>query len=563
MTSTLSSAASPASARSVPPTDPELAGPPPWYRTRSAWLLLLGSALFVYCAASFRFQGIAPGGLRNDTDLQFSLSKLVAEGSTPLIDFEHGWNAGGWYVGALLYRLTGGDAALWTFVWLVITGPVVAYTLVALAGIRLGLKTGVAFAAVVIAQLLSMPAHGKYAIPPLWMVILLPVAGVAGASQRRAVIARFAVVFVTLWLHVELAVLLSAGTAAYDLFGARGVALRARIQRVGALMVGGITAIISELLFFAAKGLGPGEVSRQVFLGQTEIFPEQYGFQLFKPAFFLLLIYPTAILLPFVPALWRRMGDATRFVVLLTVCLSIIPIRRVGLPHTSAVSTLLVFQYVLIARDLHASGWRPRWAGANPVKAGVGLLLGGAWAALTVGIGFTADSFLPVAVMIALCLVAVLASRRAELLWASTAAALVLLALPVAAVTNRNIDRVQGSQPLVEAQGMATRLKPLLAGCGVTDKAWIVPGPISLYDTLGVKNPTDYYLFHYLFAGEAERVVPLMENGSIPAIILPDGRLPNSAKAFQPVLEEHYRLCAETPFLAAPAPQMQIWTYVD
>lgn len=372
--------------------------------------------------------------------------KLVAEGAVPLIDFEHGWNAGGWYVGAALYELVGGRPAMWVFAWSVLTGPVLAYGAVAVAGVRLRLAAPVVFAAVALATLLSLPAHGKYALPALWFAVLLPV---PGRSRRTELVLRAAAAFLTLWLHVELAFFLCAGTAAFDLVAARGLSLRDRLGRVGALAVGGSVAVASEIVLFAALGLSPGEVSRQVLLGQAETFPgNQFSWDLWQPQYFLLLLYPTAILLPFVPAVWRPTSPATRLAVLLTVCLATIPIRRVGLPHTSAVSTLLVFQWVLIVADLQrnrgydgdqrqqsaASGqddglparhdphvrWEAGRRTAGPVLA-AGVALGALWAIGLLALGFTTHSFAPVALMVLACVATAELGRLDRHLWFSRA----------------------------------------------------------------------------------------------------------------------------------------------
>lgn len=82
-----------------------------------------------------------------------------------------------------MYELVGGRPALWTFVWLVLTGPVLAYTAVAVAGLRLGLRRGVVFGGVALASLLSSPAHGKYALPALWFAVLLPVRDAPGVPR--------------------------------------------------------------------------------------------------------------------------------------------------------------------------------------------------------------------------------------------------------------------------------------------------------------------------------------------------------------------------------------------
>jgi hypothetical protein len=164
--------------------------------------------------------------------------------------------------------------------------------------------------------------------------------------------------------------------------------------------------------------------------------------------------------------------------------------------------------------------------------------------------------------MIAMSVVTLAVSRRYELLWASTAMAAVLLALPVVAIGVRDYNVVHNSQPLAEPQAMARLLRPHLAGCGITDSAWIVPGPIDLYDNLHVSNPTDYYLFHYNFAGQVKRAAGFMTSGQVKAIILPDGKLPSSGVALQPVLAAHYQLCATVPYRGKPMPPMQIWEYV-
>lgn len=356
-----------------------------------------------------------------------------------------------------------------------------------------------------------------------------------------------------LWLHVELAVLLCAGTAAFDLLGSpRSRPLRVRLQSTAALAVGGALAVASELAFFAAQGLHPGEVSRQVFVGQSETFPDNhFGWDLCEPRDPLLLIYPTAVLLPFVPAVWRRMSGATRLAVLLTLCLATIPIRRVGVPHAAAVSTLLVFGWVLILVDVHRARPRPVWPLARPALAAAGLVGGGLGATVVLALGFGTASFAPVVTMVLACLLVAAAGQRHDLLWPSAGAATVLLALPVVAVTMRNDNEVDRSRPLAQAESMAAALRPALAGCGVQGTAWVVPGPVELYDLLALTNPTAYYLFHYNFTRATDRVVPGMRDGSIPAV--PAARRPAPGLGPSPAARARAESPAVHPRAGRPA----------
>src|SRR5215207_5124514 len=94
-------------------------------------LLVIGGIAVV---TVFLFRPIPPqDGLIGDAGLVWYLSKRTAAGDLPLVDFQHGWNTGGWWVGAALYRLADGSPNVFWFLWAHVSGRMLASSAVAVA----------------------------------------------------------------------------------------------------------------------------------------------------------------------------------------------------------------------------------------------------------------------------------------------------------------------------------------------------------------------------------------------------------------------------------------------
>ncbi len=176
------------------------------------------AALAVLIGSSDRLYANRLGGLKglnNDTGAQYWLSKMTAEGAVPLVDFEHGWNAGSWWLTSLLYRLARGDPDVFELLHQTVFGSILVLVLVVTIAVRLRWSPAVIALAAALAVMVANPPTLKYAFPVLWVALLLPNSRL---GEGRAGIACCAIAaFVLMWIHVELALLLAAGTGAYDL----------------------------------------------------------------------------------------------------------------------------------------------------------------------------------------------------------------------------------------------------------------------------------------------------------------------------------------------------------
>ena len=227
------------------------------------------------------------------------------------------------------------------------------------------------------------------------------------------------VAFVTLWLHVELAVLLSAGVGFFELFGNQLDPLARRIQRVAALGVGVAVGVVSEFAYYAAHGVGLSMVNSYVFGGQTSGFPQQYGWSMTGPSSPVAALFPLLVMAPFVPVLWRRAAPETRLAACLSVATAIVAIRRHDPQHLAAVSTLFVFTGALLADDVHRARKRvelPRRGAA------LGLIAGAAWAGALLFAAFELESLLSGAILMFGVALAVVVGYRGDWPWASAGA---------------------------------------------------------------------------------------------------------------------------------------------
>ncbi len=479
-------------------------------------LLVIGGITLI---SAFTFSPIASqNGLIRDRELVFYLSGRTADGALPLVDFQHGWNAGGWWVGSLLYRLADGSPNVFAFLFEHLFGRVLAFSALAAAVWRL--RRPAALIAVVglgsAVWAAATPPHGKYAIPALWVLALLPTPGLR--SRKRLDLAVHGIVaFVTLWLHVELAVLLSAGVGFFELFGNQLDPLRRRIQRVAALGVGVAAGVASEFAYYAAHGVELSTVNSFVFGGQTSGFPQQYGWSMTGPTSPVAALFPLLVMAPFVPVLWRRAAPETRLAACLSVATAIVAIRRHDPQHLAAVSTLFVFTGALLADDVH----RARTPVELPRRgAALGVVAGAAWAAALLFAAFEIESLLSGAILMVGAALAVVVGYRGDWPWASAGALVVLLAVAVVGSGFALRDRIRSTDPYAQIRTNAQAIAPEVDRClGDDRRAVIANTQLSLYDFLGLENPTPYVQFHYDFARYAPDLVDDMRAGDVPAFI--------------------------------------------
>lgn len=519
--------------------------PPRSASGRARWAVgIVGAALLV-AYHNVRLSAVGGEALNSDLGIQHYLGRITSRGAIPLIDFEHGWNTASWYFNAALHQLSGDNPTVWLYLWGVVFGPILAgIALLAIAGrLRLPAVWMAALLATWVATT-HLP-HSKYATPMVWALILLPV----GVTRRMgwAVALRMGMVATVYWFHVELAVLLGAGTAMYDVFGARRWRPSQRLLLL--LSVGGglLLGMTSHLAVYAALGLPPSEVLGQILFGQTDVHGVHFGYPLGAPPTFRILVYPASLVLPFVPAVWRRLSEPTRFIVFLHLSQALVPIRRPGDGHVGAAGTLLALVAVLVIYDvaIREPVRLPRPADARGVLTTVlAAGLGAGWFAVTITAGFRVSSLAAIVLLTLGCLAGVVAAARAQHPWASAGALTAAGALMVAGLVGYVRTEFRADAGLHQAQAIAEAVEPAVVRCAPEGEAWIVPSPLMLYETLDVKNPTRIHLFWYTFAGDQDRVRELVEAEEIPTIIQPYG-WPEAMEGLVPFIESRYELCEE------------------
>lgn len=526
-------------------------------RARPTGALLAAVGLLVVHQA-LRFSSLGPGGLQADLGIQYHLAELTAQGAIPHLDFQHGWNAGGFYVGAALYLLVGGNPTAWTFLFTVVTASALAGAALLVTGWRLRLP-GVWLLALLVAWLwLTHVPNGKYAIPMLWLACLLPV----GPLTRTvpAVTARAALAAATFWMHVELAVLLAVGVALYDLLGARDVSLRDRLLRAGILPVALAAAFGVQVALYQAAGLAPAELVRLLIGEPTAVFDEaHFGYPLFNPRGLRSLLYPVSLVLPFAPAVWRRLSAPTRLAAFLHLSQALIAIRRTDEGHVAAASTLLVVVVVLGLWDLRRAGL-PTWTASGwPVRIAA-VAVGGLWTAGAIAAGFRVPSLLAIVALTAVCLAGVAAARRADLPWVTTGAAVAAGALVVAGLVGHASVELASDRSGHRTQLIADAIAPSVDDCGDgTRRAWVVPEPLGLYEELGLTNPTPYYAFWYNLAAKESDIIDAMDAGDIPLIIQPYG-WPQSMEGMVGAIHRRYEVCYEV-LVEENGPLVRLWSH--
>ena len=472
--------------------------------------------------------------LTQDFGAQYHLAKMTAHGAIPLVDFEHGWNAGSFWVSAVLYGVASGSPTIWYFLWGRLLGAGLGAVLAAGIGLRLHPAVMVALALGVL--LLATPLHIKYTICLLWVFVLLPT-GWLESRPRLAAAARVLLPALVFWQYVELAVLLTGASGLFELFARREVSWRTRILNCVQLAGGFVLGLVVEAVAYKVLwGLSFADFNRQVILGQTATHEgSQYAVWSFfdlpteSGRFFILALYPFALLLPFVPLVWQRISDSTRLIALAGLVLVVVPIRRVDNPHTTTVSALVLLAVALVVAELWEQRPGDRWSSlSRPLIVWAPAILGGAWAAATLWIGFGLQSMLGAVLLVALAVAgAVLGafawnkhSLRGAVAAVSAGALVVLGCVPALASVDHLNDMRRDAKSFAVTDAITRWAGPEYDRCsGGTREALVMPNYLELYDTLDITNPTPYYLFHYDFAQYEDVLVPQLEDGSIPVII--------------------------------------------
>lgn len=468
--------------------------------------------------------------LTQDFGAQYHLAEITAHGAIPLVDFEHGWNAGSFWVSAVLYAVASGSPTIWYFLWGRLLGAGLGAVLAAAIGLRLRLHPAVMLAVALGVLLLATPLHIKYTICLLWVFVLLPV-GPLESRPRLAAAARVLLPALVFWQYVELAVLLTGASGLFELFARRAAPWRTRIVNCVQLAGGFVLGLVVEAAAYKVLwGLSFADFNRQVILGQTATHEgSQYAVWNFfdlpteSGRYFILALYPFALLLPFVPLVWARVSDSTRLIALAGLVLVVVPIRRVDNPHTTTVSALVLLAVVLVVAELY----RPSIESVSkPTPSLIALPLaavGGIWAAVTLWIGFGLQSMLGAVALVVLAIAGSVlgaAFLRGTVAAVSAGALVVLGCVPALASVDHLNDMRRDAKSFQVTDAITRWAGPEYERCsGGTREALVMPNYLQLYDTLDLTNPTPYYLFHYDFAQYEDVLVPQLEDGSIPVII--------------------------------------------
>ncbi len=509
--------------------------------------------------------------LTGDRGAQYYLGKLTAEGAVPLVDFQHGWNAGSWWVNSLVYRLAGGDPLWWEFFLGRFFGVTLAAILVAAMGLRRRVHPA-AMAAMALAVLtLASPAQVKYVLPVVFAFILLP--GGRLDSGRWSLVVRVLVPAALFWQHVELAILLTGAAGLYELIGRDKAAVRERLTRCVALAAGLLTGVVSEVLFYRiGYGMSLAEFNRQVVFGQAQQFPNHFGWPFFdvpsdREGYEIVAVYPFLLLLMFVPVIWRLASDPTRFLALCALLLATVPIRRPGPGHAETVSALVFAALIFVLCDVYdrrdqiSLPSRPKsMSGWQAVTAVVGFATGAAWVGAALAFGFGAHNLIGPAILVLVVGVMMIGTRlRARLVAVSAGACLVLGVVPLAAAVEHVDDLSRDSRQLDAAEVWGDAIRPEMTRClkgGRT--AFVLGNQLSLYDSLDVENPTPFYLFHYDFGRNEEQLTAMMASGEVPVV------LQTTAMArggwVETAIEKDYEPCAEV-WIAEEHVRFRIWAH--
>ncbi|MEU6135272.1 hypothetical protein [Nocardioides sp. NPDC047086] len=509
--------------------------------------------------------------LTGDRGAQYYLGKLTAEGAVPLVDFQHGWNAGSWWVNALVYRLAGGDPLWWEFLLGRFFAVTLSAILVAAMGLRRRLHPAAMVAMALAVLMLASPAQVKYVLPVVFAFILLP--GGRLDAGRWSLVVRLLVPAALFWQHVELAILLTGAAGLYELIGRREAAVRERVTRCAALAVGILAGFVSEVLFYRiGYGMSLAELNRQVVFGQAQQFPNHFGWPFFEvpsdgEGYLIVAVYPFLLLLMFVPVIWRLASDPTRFLALCALLLATVPVRRPGPGHAETVSALVFAALIFALCDVYDRRDRislpspPRsMSGRQLVTAIVGFATGAAWVGAALAFGFGARSLVGPVILVLVVSVMMIGTRlRARLVAVSAGACLVLGVVPLASAVEHVDDLSRESRQLEAADVWGDAIRPEMTRClkgGRT--AFVLGNQLSLYDALDVENPTPFYLFHYDFGRNEKQLTAMMAGGEVPVV------LQTTAMArggwVETAIEKDYEPCAEV-WIAEEHRRFRIWAH--
>ncbi|GGR61524.1 hypothetical protein J2S40_000826 [Nocardioides luteus] len=503
------------------------------------WATFLGVCVLALVWSAYSVGAQNGTFLTQDFGAQYHLAEITARGAIPLVDFEHGWNAGSFWLNAILYTVAGGSPTIWYFLWGRLLGAGLGAVLAAAIGLRLRLHPAVMVALALGVLLLATPLHIKYTVCLLWVFVLLP-AGPVESRPRLAAAARVLLPALVFWQYVELAVLLTGASGLFELVARRSVTLRTRLVHCVQLAGGFVLGLVVEATAYKLLwGLSFADFNRQVILGQAETHEgAQYAVWNFfdlpteSGRFFILALYPFVLLLPFVPLVWQRVSDSTRLVALAGLVLVVVPIRRVDNPHTTTVSALVLLAVVLAVGEMYrSSSVEPDSRGTSesvskPTRSLIALPLaaaGAAWAVATLWIGFGLQSMLGGVLLVALAVAGATVGAtvlRGAVAAVSAGALVVLGCVPALASVDHLDDMDRDAKSFVVTDSIARWAGPEYERCsGGTREALVMPNYLELYDTLELTNPTPYYLFHYDFAQYEDVLVPQLEDGSIPVIV--------------------------------------------
>jgi hypothetical protein len=528
-------------------------------RVRLGVAATCATAIAVHYTVSAR--AVAAQALHNDLGIQYYLARVTARGAVPLLDFEHGWNTLSWYISAFLYQIAGGNASTWVFLWgrggFILAG-FLALAIAWRAGLRAPWLAG--FTAVWI--VLTHVPHNKYAVPTAWVAVLLWTDQRLTSGWRRSM--RIGLAATVFWAHVELAILLAIGTAMYDLVGRRDGTLGERLVTAAHAPVGVVAGLGSQIAVYAALGLGPTDFLTQAIGAWTVTdFGPLFDYPFLAPFSTRMALFPLAVLVPFVPLLWRHLSDPARLLALCTLALSLIAIRRPGDGHVAAAGTLIAPMLVIGVRDV-TDRWDEvvdavRAAGRRRTIAVAWGAVGVVWYAAGLQAGFRTPSLLAVVALTLVCLTAVVVERvdayPAASIGAMGAAVLVLLLGTVGHAR----QEVAADQALVETGILADAVAPALDRCVGDDRSvWVVPSPLTLYDALQIHNPTPIYAFWYNLGAQHDRLRGWMDDGTIPAI-LQVGSWPESMVPLVEDIEARYVRCAVVTAEGSPR-TLTLWS---
>ncbi|MDQ4111035.1 MAG: hypothetical protein M3306_08040, partial [Actinomycetota bacterium] len=265
------------------------------------WATFAGVCVVALVWAAYSVGAQNGSFLTQDFGAQYHLAKITAHGAIPLVDFEHGWNAGSFWVNAALYAIAGGSPTIWYFLWGRLLGAGLGAVLAAAIGLRLRLHPAVMIGLALGVLLLATPLHIKYTICLLWVFVLLPT-GWLESRPRLATAARVLLPALVFWQYVELAVLLTGASGLFELFARRSAPWRTRILNCVQLAGGFVLGLLVQAVAYKVLwGLSFADFNRQVILGQTETHEgSQYAVWNFfdlpteSGRFFILALYPFA-----------------------------------------------------------------------------------------------------------------------------------------------------------------------------------------------------------------------------------------------------------------------------